>query len=479
MSMSLSMTNPPDASLPVIIQGGMGVAISHWGLANAVARRGQLGVISGVALERLLTCRLQEGDPAGHMRRALAAFPIKALADEVVGEWYQPNGLPAPGAYRGLQMFAVPMPARLARLTVVAAFVEIWLAKEGHTGPVGLNLLEKIQAPILPSLYGAMLAGVDYILMGAGIPKDVPGQLDKLVKHEVVVQRLALPDGGTTGLAFDPGLIAAGHLALRRPRFLAIVSTDVLAASLNRIGGVDGFVVEAPVAGGHNAPPRGGAQAPDGTPMYGPRDVPDLKRLAALGKPFWMAGGMGDAGALERAWAAGAQGVQVGTAFALCSDSGMRPDLRAKLIAQVKAGTAVVRTDGRASPTGFPFKTVDIIGDTVDGSRVRRTCSMGYLRSAFTTPDGSVGWRCASESEVQWVAKGGAPQDSAGRTCLCHGLLSSAGHAHAISDGQVEPALITAGDDLVNLGRYLNGRDDYDAGVVLDHLLSGVGSATH
>lgn len=39
---------------------------------------------------------------------------------------------------------------------------------------VGLNLLEKIQIPTLPSLYGAMLAGVDYILMGAGFPDAFP-----------------------------------------------------------------------------------------------------------------------------------------------------------------------------------------------------------------------------------------------------------------------------------------------------------------
>jgi NAD(P)H-dependent flavin oxidoreductase YrpB (nitropropane dioxygenase family) len=38
-------------ALPVIIQGGMGVAVSSWRLARAVARTGQLGVVSGTALE--------------------------------------------------------------------------------------------------------------------------------------------------------------------------------------------------------------------------------------------------------------------------------------------------------------------------------------------------------------------------------------------------------------------------------------------
>ncbi|MCP5523356.1 MAG: hypothetical protein H7A46_17610 [Verrucomicrobiales bacterium] len=65
-------------------------------------------------------------------------------------------------------------------LTVVASFVEVFLAKEGHAGRVGINLLEKIQLPTLAALFGAMLAGVDVVLMGAGIPRLIPGALDNL-----------------------------------------------------------------------------------------------------------------------------------------------------------------------------------------------------------------------------------------------------------------------------------------------------------
>ena len=67
---------------------------------------------------------------------------------------------------------------------MVANFVEVFLAKEGHKGKVGINLLEKIQLPTLPSLYGAMLADVDYVLMGAGIPRAIPGALDRLAQGE-------------------------------------------------------------------------------------------------------------------------------------------------------------------------------------------------------------------------------------------------------------------------------------------------------
>ena len=71
-------------------------------------------------------------------------------------------------------------PPELRELCVVANFVEVWLAREGHDQPVGINYLEKIQLPHLPSIYGAMLAGVDYVLMGAGIPLKIPGALDAL-----------------------------------------------------------------------------------------------------------------------------------------------------------------------------------------------------------------------------------------------------------------------------------------------------------
>lgn len=36
---------------PIIIQGGMGVAVSAWPLARAVAETGQLGVVSGTGID--------------------------------------------------------------------------------------------------------------------------------------------------------------------------------------------------------------------------------------------------------------------------------------------------------------------------------------------------------------------------------------------------------------------------------------------
>ena len=63
-------------NLPKLIQGGMGVAISDWRLAKAVSQLGQLGVVSGTGVSRVLASRLMDGDLSGNVRRALANFSL-------------------------------------------------------------------------------------------------------------------------------------------------------------------------------------------------------------------------------------------------------------------------------------------------------------------------------------------------------------------------------------------------------------------
>ena len=61
----------------------------------------------------------------------------------------------------------------------------------------------------------------------------------------------------------------------------------------------------------------------NGEPVYGARDEADLEKMAAIGLPFWMAGAYGTPEQVAAAVRAGAVGVQVGTLFALCGDSGI------------------------------------------------------------------------------------------------------------------------------------------------------------
>lgn len=470
---------------PVIIQGGMGVAVSSWRLARAVSRTGQLGVVSGTALDAVVSRRLQLGDPDGHVRRAIAAFPNGDIARRVLKKYFVEGGIPAGQSFRGVPMASLEPSRACLELTVVANFVEVWLAKEGHRGEVGVNYLEKVQAPTLPALYGALLAGADYVLMGAGIPRSIPGALDRLASGEPCELPLDVIDRGrdeSFALRFDPHeFLGSEPPQLERPRFLAIVSSATLASMLLKKsnGRVDGFVVEGPTAGGHNAPPRGAMQLNDrGEPVYGPRDAADLAAFRELGVPFWLAGGWGTPDGLHRALDEGAAGVQVGTAFALCNESGLRPELRRQALDKVRRGDAEIVTDPQASPTGFPFKLLQLEGSLTDPqvySQRERRCDLGYLRRAYRRDDGTLGWRCAAEDVDAFVRKGGAADECTGRQCLCNALLANVGLAQRTGDDAVEPPLVTCGDAITGLAPLLaDGRTEYAAEDVVDYLLAGV-----
>ena len=470
-----------ESAHPAVIQGGMGVGVSGWRLARAVASSGALGVVSGTALDVQLARRLQLGDLAGDLRRSLARFPYRELVDRVMKRYFVPGGI-APGArFAEVPRHTLKPGRELLGLNVLAGFVEVDLAREGHDGAVGINLLQKIVLPTLPTLYGAMLAGVGYVLMGAGIPLEIPAALAALAGHQPasLAVGVAGDDTADVRIGFAPVEIGAPLQAepLALPYFFPIISSVSLAQILLKraTGPVDGFVVEAPAAGGHNAPPRGAARFDDsGQPLYGPRDEVDLAKLRELGKPFWLAGSRGRPGALAEAQRLGAHGIQVGTAFAFSRESGLDPDLRRAVIARVEEGTAAVRTDPRASPTGFPFKVVDLPG-TLSQEAVyeqrERVCNLGFLRSAYRREDGGVGYRCAAEPVEAFVAKGGEAGQTVGRKCLCNSLLANVALAETGANGEIEPPLLTAGDDLEALREFLApGEDDYDAAQVLQAL---------
>jgi NAD(P)H-dependent flavin oxidoreductase YrpB (nitropropane dioxygenase family) len=138
--------------LPRLIQGGMGVGVSDWRLARAVSSLGQLGVVSGTAIDTLLVRRLQDGDPEGHIRRAMAAFPDAEVSDAVLRRYFLPDGRRG-AAYKLLPMYKQRPSVARQQVTILAAFVEVLLAKEGHTGVVGVNLLTKVQLPNLGTLW--------------------------------------------------------------------------------------------------------------------------------------------------------------------------------------------------------------------------------------------------------------------------------------------------------------------------------------
>ena len=470
-----SLTPPAPSSLerarPLVIQGGMGVAVSGWRLAREVANAGHLGVVSGTAMDAVMSRTLQDGDPGGHYRRALAHFPNKDLAQRILDAYFIEGGRTPETPYRPVPKLTLNTARAGQELAVVANFAEVWLAKDGldDTAVVGINCLEKVQMATPTALLGAMLAGVDYVLMGAGIPREIPQLLRSLAQHQV--GRISVDVAGGTSqrsITVDPvDLLGADLPPLEKPDFLAIISVDQLASYLHRDPDIrpDGFVVEGPPAGGHSAPPRGRLELDEhGEPVYGSRDEANLAKISVLGLPFWLAGAYDTPQRVVEALRAGATGIQAGTIFALSHDSGLQPAARAEILGLLRTGELTVRNEPRASPTGFPFKVAMLEG-TASQPEIyearERLCDLSYLRQPYEREDGTVGYRCAAEPVHMYIKKGGAAEDTEGRKCLCNGLMANIGLGQHRKDGYVEDLLVTLGQDLVGatdlIGRHPQG----------------------
>ena len=435
------------SSYPLIIQGGMGIAVSSYHLAKAVSMAGQLGVVSGTAIDAVMAMRLHYGDILGNV--SLNNFPVKEIGQQMIDKFYNTNN-------KIKQMFKFTMPSlnmsqEKENEIVTANFSEIFLAKEGHKGIVGINFLEKIQFPNLAGIYGALLAGIDYIIMGAGIPKEIPAVIEKLTRHEKVEYTCNVENAKEPKkMVFDPSRFGLSNLKLKRPKFLAIISSNILAATLMKKSPVspDGFIIEGHQAGGHNAPPRvSGVFNENGEPLYGEKDIVDLEKVKELNVPFWLAGSYGTKEGLKKALAAGAAGIQAGTVFAFTKEAGFTDDIKQKVIS---SDSINIKTDPLASPTGFPFKVADIAGSLSDNeiyNKRQRVCNLGYLRTAYEKDDGSIGYRCAAEPVEMYVKKGGREENTRGRKCLCNALMAAAGFPLTCKSGEEEKPLITMGDD--------------------------------
>lgn len=469
--------------LPKIIQGGMGVAISDWNLAKAVSLQGQLGVVSGTGIAHIFITRLMDGDIGGHVQRALNAFPFQEAVSRILKKYYVPNPSTPKRPYKRPPMWTMNPSKALNELTVIANFVEVYLAKEEHKNPVGINLLEKIQMPTMASLYGAMLAGVNHVIMGAGIPIQIPGILDDLAKHKKVSYRLDVHGGDNRQLHFKPQQLfpnvreKVGELT--RPFFSPIVSSVVLAKSLIKrsTGKVDGLVVELPVAGGHNAPPRGKLQLDDkNEPIYGAKDEVEIQKIKDLDLPFWLAGGFDTPKKLSEAVDAGATGIQVGTAFAYCDESGLVDSIKRKIVKRIANENVEVHTDPFISPTGFPFKVIQLentMSDPLVLQNRPRLCDVGLLRTPFENENGKIEFRCPAEPEDQYIAKGGTLENTVGKSCLCNNLIATAGFPQHRNNGYVEAPVVTSGNRLEAIGRFFKSTQQgysYSAKDVLDYL---------
>lgn len=447
---------------PRIIQGGMGIAVSSWRLARRVAEMGEMGVVSGTAIDSVVVRELQRGDPNGRLR-SLARYPDQEIVEYLKNTYFVEGGIPEESPYKLLPIHRFKPTRRSQRILSAATYSEVVLAKEGHKGVVGINLMAKLKRHTLACMVGAMLAGVDAILIGAGIPIEEAEALRMLADAKPARLRLDVDTssfGGGNGETYyyelNPTDLVPELRPMPRPAFLPIISSDLLANILHKklpAGTISGIIIEGPVAGGHNAPPRNKGVDENLNPVYDERDHADLDRILALGYPVYLAGGYGSPEGLQQALAMGATGIQVGTLFSLTNESGYPAATKAFIIERIHRRQVSVRTDGRLSSTGFPFKAVEIentlgIPELLAGRR--RICDLGYLQTPYLDERGTIQGRCSAEPVEDYVRKGGAIEDTERRGCLCNGLLANIGLGQVQKWGK-EMELFTAGDDLVDL----------------------------
>ena len=504
-----------------LIQGGMGVYVSNWRLAKAVAaaRPGvTAGTVSGTALDVVYVRLLQLGDPGGHARRALAALDAQfdgKVGQKICERYFIEGGKEPDARFRSAPMqmvrsldgkstFAAPngsteptalkFDESIIELLIATGFAEVWLAKEGHDGKVFINFLNKIDLPLIYIMYGAMLAGVDGIIVGAGNPDGLPAICSQLARHDEVTRSMSVlysAPGEQFVILFDPKSVAGGIFAktpLRRPAFLAIASLEELVKALaeSDTEAPDGFIIEHHTAGGHNANPLGPLKRDaEGQPIYGQRDEADMAVIASLGIPFWLAGGYGGHDKLQEALAIGAFGIQVGSTFALTEESGMKAEYRTAIFKELRSGTddaALVKTT-IYSPTGFSFKVAQLEGtlseeDVYEGRR--RICDIGLLQQrGFSKPDENgnrtLFQRCAAAPVDSYLDNRGIERNTEERRCLCNGLLASVGLGQVKKingEWTEEPAIVTLGNRLDGIRRLSRqGQTPYYVGDVVADIL--------
>lgn len=422
--------------LPIIRQGGMGIDISIPSLGNKVSRLGGYGTVSGVVAGTVLARRLQLGDIGGHYRRALAHFPFPEIAEQVLEAYFVAGGILPCAQFKPVPMFTLNPSNLLIALTVCANFCLVWLAKEGHGGPIAINFLEKVQLSLIYGLVGAMLAGVDEVTAGAGIPIQIPGILDAIAAGRnpaYEVDATIADKKGTVRIEFDLIKFFRKHLPkMKRPGFIPIIGTHVLAEYLASkcSSTIEGFVVELPPAGGHVVRPRGIIRYDDfGEPIYDPiRDMPNWGRMVnlmrKLGLPWWVGGDCASPEKLAWAKSIGATGVQVGGIMASSRESGERDDLRRRKNRLAYRNELLVKTDMSASPTGFPFKLTNLTDRDQLALRTPK-CTHGALVEVCIDEKGHDFYRCPAEPIKDYLRKGGNIEKTKGVVSLCNGLFGN------------------------------------------------------
>ncbi len=428
-----------------VVCGGMGVDISGWKLAGEVARLGGVGTISATGQGDVLARRLTQlrRDPDNHelqlVKDSLETFPNPSMVDRVLDKYHEHVSSEDTGErrYRPTQQPRIGA-LEAEMLQVLGTYVQADLAKRraGGRGLVAVNTLGKIPRMVAPSAIGAILAGADVFVQGAGVPDQVPQLLTDLTVTGGGRYRMDVAGLPDVYQEYSMERYNLDGVPVARPEAWGIVSRTDVAKRLAQVG-IEALVIESAQAGGHNAP-TSGPEAP-------------LAEYLEFGLPCIVAGGVAQKG-LSAIQAEGGEAIQIGSLFALSNESGMDPMLRARTLRGIinQKQPLQVRQDEHISPTGFPFQVAEVAG-TVSQAEVlqerSRVCDLAFLTQGYKKKDGSIGYRCPAEPIEQFERKIASPilaRNIGERACLCNNLFAAAGLAQRRGEYE-EPALVTLG----------------------------------
>lgn len=311
-----------------IVQGGMGVGVSLYPLAKAVAREGGLGVISSACLDRLVSKR-----------------DNKKLN------------------------------------TYEAAYEEVSLSKI-KGGFVGINIMTALVRDYNDSVRGALDAGVDAIISGAGLPLNLP--------------------------------------AIQPPKDTALIpivssarALDIICKKWAKLGyQPDAVVLEGPLAGGHLGFRYDQVDLEENRLE---NLLPSVKDHAMKNGdfPVIVAGGIYTHEDIVRFMGMGADGVQMGTRFLATKESDATDAYKQAVLDAKQIDILVAMRPG--SPCGLPFRIIKQSPMFVSSLlRLRPPkCDKGYV--LLKDAEGRFSVCPAKESNENHF-------------CICNGLLSSGGY---------------------------------------------------
>ncbi len=189
--MKLPAMNLGKCIVPVpIIQGGMGIGLSNYTLAGAVAREGGLGVLSSAALDRIVSKR--------HDKK------------------FKPRDAAAQDVRDAREFSKIGLKSDSGSLST-----------SNKPGMIGMNIMVAVINQYEDSVLGSMDGGVDVIISGAGLPMALP---EIASRHERASEVALVP------------IVSSGR------------ALEVICKRWSRVQRLpDAIVVEGPLAGGHIA----------------------------------------------------------------------------------------------------------------------------------------------------------------------------------------------------------------------------------